>query len=594
MPNNNLEQAVLEQAIFEVFNIGDNNNLTLKAVKNKILNRVYLKYDKKTKTFSTYEALKTPLEVSFQSHFDDKDKMIKLILEKIKHFQKSKEHYTYTIEKPFRIYKEHEKLFCIELNLDASEPTAFKRYLKNKKTITSSELLKKIHSDYVNQLAEINNSLEDLNNKLVEVNNITFISGYFENFKLAEEAGAISSNLLKTPINSDYVLKDNISPNVILDLHKSKDPVSKKLIMLDYHGNDDNAAFRQIKQAYKHNPVKPDKHMIQLAKLLKGLSFGFEIETNKGVLRHDSLLKYYGLVPLKDGSIKGYEYVTVPLGLKDNKPDVFTLAKDLKVFYEGVQELSKVATVDNNCSFHVHIGGMRKDKEFMLAFYKLCILLQNEIFLTQPLFKQDGVKYLGLKKNYCKKLPKLNLNYNFKVKDKEYFKDSVHQAYNELFKFLSNGEPLSKEYNRLKKVHPKGKKWDRTERYNWVNMVNTVFNKEETIEFRLHSGTVNPDKMINWMFLCAAMTKFTENNIYGLLTNSVEVNLERVLQGYATNFRSKKRINPLGLEISSYLINYFEDRKKYFKDNVKDIYADFEFVTDLDNIKPGIKITPIQ
>lgn len=550
----------------------------------------YLKYDSNTNTFSTYVDNDTPLKVYFKSHYDSKEKMMELILKKISSENKKQKDYETLLEKPFRVYRAHEAEIVKNLKLELIlEDTSFKRFLKNKKQIISSEIYNTYKNKYITYLKDSVETITTLENKMQEVNKINYIEGWFKSFKEAEEAGAISTSLLSSTLYCDYILYSNLNQEAFKILKKPKDPLQTGNFKLEYNGNDDNSTFRKIKELYSHNPEKPSSDSFKIAKLLKGLTFGFEIETNSGILDHHSKLGYYGLVPLKDGSVGGYEYATVPLGIKDNKPDTYTLAKDLKVFYEGAKELSKVAKVGNNCSFHVHIGGTRKDKAFMLAFYKLCLMLQNEMFLTQPLFKLDSPKYLGLKKNYCKKLPKLNFNYDFKTKNKDIFKDSVHLAYNELFKFLSNGEPLSKEYNRKCKVHPKGKKWDRTERYNWINMVNTIFNNEETIEFRLHSGTLNPDKMINWILLCAAMIKFAENNVYKILKNEITViTIETLLRSYATDFKPKKKINPVGVEVADYLIWYFEDRKKYFKTH--NTNWEIEFNEDLTNITPGIKI----
>ncbi|MFK5283509.1 hypothetical protein ACI3PL_28440, partial [Lacticaseibacillus paracasei] len=80
------------------------------------------------------------------------------------------------------------------------------------------------------------------------------------------------------------------------------------------------------------------------------------------------------------------------------------LGKDLNTLKKVCEELQNKTKINYSCSVHLHIGGARKDKLYLIALYMLAYQLQDEMFLMQPKFKEDAIKYLGLQKNYCQKL----------------------------------------------------------------------------------------------------------------------------------------------------------------------------------------------
>jgi hypothetical protein len=563
------------------------------------MNITYLKYNRKTNSFSTYEGVDTINKVSFRNTIIDRKYLLDKIISKLDQYKSSYKKYTTILEKPFRIYKEHEHQILlslsdtnkdVDLNLELN--SSYKRFKNNKSLILKDITFLKFKDLYEKELYFSIKEIESLELKIKEQYNFKIVEGYFENYKVAEEAGAISSCFYKQNAPIDYFLLNEEEHKIHIKKYHY-DPIGhSNIISLKHNANIENQTFNMIVEGYKDNKTSVSKNNVALSKLLKGLSYGFEFETSSGYLPNDKMYPYLGIIPLKDGSISGYEFVTVPLGLKNNKPDTISLSKDIKNLYNNIDLLSTYCKVDNRCSLHIHIGGCRKDKAFMVALYKLAFNIQDELFLTQPIYKMNSIKYLGSAKNYCKKLKNLNFEFNPKIKDKDYFKDSIHLAYNKLFNFLSNGYALSPDYNRTAKVHPKGKKWERTERYNWLNMVNQVFNNEETIEFRLHTASLNKDKIINWMFICSAIIKFVENNVYKILMDqNIDYSLENIIMGYATDFKSKKKINPLGVDIANYLSGYIDSRKRYFANTNKiDELGSIETRDDLINIIPGIYI----
>jgi hypothetical protein len=170
-----------------------------------------------------------------------------------------------------------------------------------------------------------------------------------------------------------------------------------------------------------------------------------------------------GVVPLKDGSLRTpdgvepYEYTTIPLesnyGLETIKKLSF--------------ELSKRCEFNEKCSLHIHLGSLKKrTEEFVIAFYKLCYNLQNEVFSLFPAYKLSPEKYVsGFQKNYCQKLPDLMLDeFDFNsIKSVSEAKNLTKEAFDRIYYFLSDHSMLTNEtYNLNSLMHPKGNldKWN--------------------------------------------------------------------------------------------------------------------------------------
>jgi hypothetical protein len=341
---------------------------------------------------------------------------------------------------------------------------------------------------------------------------------------------------------------------------------------LDYNANTTNSAFKKILSNYHHRldtTRKMTSKSYKLAKAIGDYSIGIEFETNEGSLDEQDL-SILGLVPLKDSSVGAYEYASVPYGYSDfdlTSVNTKTLAKDLVTISKACNELSSRCKINNKCSTHIHIGNVPNDKLFVIAFYKLALMLEEELFSMQPYFKHNAPEFIGSKKNYCQKFKKINFNkYNiFNSDNPEEYDDKVNAAYNAIFKIMSDGEDLGSQWNRVTKQHPKGNKWNRTQRYSWINLVNLIFNNEETIEFRLHSATTNQYKVINWILICVAMIKYCQTHTKEIIMNNDNITLNTVITGYCNNFRDKKNSTDYGLFLYSYLSNYIQERKNYFQ-----------------------------
>jgi hypothetical protein len=262
--------------------------------------------------------------------------------------------------------------------------------------------------------------------------------------------------------------------------------------------------------AYHKNHHKPkiSKEVKLYSPILGDLTFGVEYETTKGQIP-PTKCKELGLIALKDGSIVGLEYATIPLQGE----------KGLQTLINGIVELRKYTSYDKDCSLHFHIGNIPRTEEFFLAVWKVLCTLENPMFGLFPLYKKYnfGVK----RKHYTKPLPIVETLFQM---DKVITKDNIKSNFGILYNYLSMGQPYSSVKNDLNNVmsHPSdphgNSKWNIRSRYHWVNLIPLLFGNKETIEFRLHTPTYDLDKIVNYLVLCTSIINFAKNNTKAILT----------------------------------------------------------------------------
>jgi hypothetical protein len=300
-----------------------------------------------------------------------------------------------------------------------------------------------------------------------------------------------------------------------------------------------------------HNFIKNDSFDIT-----KGLSFGLEFETTMGYVP-TRICKKLGLIPLRDGSINGLEYVTIPLEGK----------KGFQTVIDTVEELKKRTKYDNNCSLHLHIGNIPRTEEFFISLFKVLYLLQDEMFSMFPFHKKEnyGVK----RKHYTKPLPEKETMLLFDSCINS--KDDLIKNFDILYNFLSMGQKYSDvkyDLNNIKNhpSDPKGEaKWNIRTRYFWVNMIPLLFGNKETVEFRIHTPTYDINKIINYMITCFSIIDFTiknQNNILKNFKNYINLNLNEVVyESYYNKCFDNRLIESIR--------NYYDYRKKHFYERTR-------------------------
>ena len=247
-------------------------------------------------------------------------------------------------------------------------------------------------------------------------------------------------------------------------------------------------------------PYDSNINCFTMSPLIQNLSFGLEFETTAGFVP-ERITKKLGLIPLRDGSITGLEYVTIP----------FSGAKGIQTIVDISKELEKRTTFDNSCALHLHIGNIPRTPEFILAFLKVTSFLQNDIFSLFPLYKKYN---MGIKnKNYSKPY---NLFDIFSKLDPVINGSNINKNFDVFFSFLTSYKTKFSDYsNNLNNVetHPLDpsthQKWNIKTRYYFHNFIPLIFGNKQTIEFRIHTPTFDYNKIIMFLLLNSILINFT-------------------------------------------------------------------------------------
>lgn len=273
-------------------------------------------------------------------------------------------------------------------------------------------------------------------------------------------------------------------------------------------------------------------------------SFGLEFETAAGKLSQAQCFNL-GLIPLRDGSISGIEYTTIPM----KGPEGFNL------LINQVKTLQKSTTFDKDCSLHVHLGGFPVEAKSIWALYKLLVIIEPQIARIMPYFAFNTGKFKSKGKDYCTKLRK-------------------YPTFEEYYTYCS-GDRMRFDGN-LTYPHPMDEedraKWNIHARYVWANLINMLFKKQgKTVEFRIHAPTFNIQKIVNWMFICSGILQFAIKNKDRLLKSSIgatAITLEDII----SNIYSHR--------VSLQLTDYIQYREVFFK-QLANKYSDPAGLIDL-------------
>lgn len=260
----------------------------------------------------------------------------------------------------------------------------------------------------------------------------------------------------------------------------------------------------------KYNLLKPMSPMrdLKLERFLKGIKFGFEFETSNGYIKSNKLIDY-GVSGLLDGSLREdgvepFEYTTIPhFG-----------TRGLNYIKEFMGVLKTHCEHNEKCSTHINLSGTEVKKSNLIYLYNLLEKIQDDLFKMFPESRAFS--------EYCKKLKRFSKNYNFEstLQYKSYYHDII--------KFLSCGYSLSEVNNIKNKTHPVQKqKWYISSRYYFVNLNDYYYNNNPRIEFRIHEGCFDFDKIFNWFLMCVKIIKFANQMDYQDLSR--KITLDEVL-----------------------------------------------------------------
>jgi len=406
---------------------------------------------------------------------------------------------------------------------------------------------------------------------------ICTISGYeyIEVFPLDKKEFIKKHDLVLGINNTDtYYLKrelktmDKPKPYRKFDNTYYKQDVKKLLLPnIDKNTKDINELSKNV---LNRNLVMGVDSLTHLILENKRYTFGVELETCLGRLE-ESDVKDLNVKAVHDGSLRdeagnvpGGEYVT----------GILYGDSGFKQLHEICKVLSNKCFINHQCGVHVHIGGMKWNKEDVVYSYLLAQHLEEDLFTMLPKSRRNN--------SYCRKLNPLLLdkfNYLSEAPSNSDYLLKIEELYNAIHQEVAGTRDTEGPNAKINKNsnHPKGSKcgYDKTaQRYCWLNYVTLLFDTKgipnsHTLEFRPHGATLNFAKIRNWIKICIAFVYFVENfkNIIKagkyVHTNGTEYKLNLELMIVKSYPKTAEK-----------LIEYVRERKEIFK--VKDESLDYK------------------
>lgn len=266
----------------------------------------------------------------------------------------------------------------------------------------------------------------------------------------------------------------------------------------------------------------------EFVKILGNKTFGVEFETVEGIIPH-YLLPETGLIPLRDGSIKGIEYST---GILQGR-------KGLQMLINACNELNTRTNYNDSCSLHYHIGGVPRTKEFILAMHLATLAVQNELFRIHPVYKEDNLRVKS--KNYSKPFDIMEWMSKY---DRSINSSNIDRNFNKLFQYLSQGRSFADYGGDLNNVksHPSDEsgrqKWHIKTRYHVINLVPLLFTNLKTVEFRIHLPDTNINHVMANLMINVMLVNYVERNVEQILSGSyTSLSLTDIILSSATSSR---------------------------------------------------------
>lgn len=211
-------------------------------------------------------------------------------------------------------------------------------------------------------------------------------------------------------------------------------------------------------------------------------SFGIEFETASGYLPQSKCFEL-GLIPLRDGSISGVEYSTIPMS--DNE-GICLLKRQL----EG---LKKYTYTNKECSVHIHMGGYPVNPKAIFILHSMWYYVQDYLsyYIPNYSYRTDAFKRNG--KNYCGTV--------------ECFKN-----FKEMYQYYVGQKYLGDLYQPHPNDIEKRAKWNIKTRYFNCNFINMLCYKgAKTVEFRFLTPTYSFEKITTFLLIFNAILRHAES-----------------------------------------------------------------------------------
>lgn len=404
---------------------------------------------------------------------------------------------------------------------------------------------------------------------IVDYKNGSFIYGYFtpnksKNVKIFVEIGNSFDMCISEDIIPIDLYFESYSDCCFLPIkeYTEKDILvkrSNRIIMSNYSHNQYNIEANTLlyNECLKYNSesnIIIGEKVKNLSRFIEGYKFGIEHEMASGYIP-ERLMYKHGWVMCRDGSTSSsIEAVSIP---HKGESGLQHILNSFKYFKDNLR-------IDDSCSLHIHLSGLQHTRENIVALWKLCYNIQSEVFMMFNHSKQDyTLKNKNNEKNYNRALEEMML----KNKDKVF----IDESYENIYYYLSqneNGSPMN--IPNSKKIfseieHQSSHKWNQRNRYLWINFMNMFFSSRGTIEFRVHTPTNNPIKVISWLFICLAILKYVDKNKENILNKDENITLNEIVNIYSEENKGEG----YALWLSNYLKSYIYKRKVDVMNDIK-------------------------
>jgi len=379
---------------------------------------------------------------------------------------------------------------------------------------------------------------------------VTKLKGVFRGFDCISEKVALKLGLEEAIIDGNFYETSVLTPENLRVLKTKIVPRRNSTYRFPFEYSS-GRMIPEFTASFNKN-FKPEICLTNTHRLkfLEKYTWGIEFETTRGTIP-ERFLWANGLIACRDGSITGFEYVTIPL----------SGAKGIEAIYNDSILLRKYTDISYTNALHIHVGGYPINMKSVIAIYRLGTRIQNEIFSMFPSYYSNTAMFKG--KDYCNPLRNISSSAT-----------DYKTTFLKLYEQVSGGYQFEG-FNLAE--HPMDRsgrhKWNVNPRYKYLNIIPLLFGSKKTVEFRVHTPTLHPQKVIYWLFIIIAILEFARIHQNNLIQKAININtsLERIVIDY---YKSDPALVTL-------LLDYIKLRKSWFS-NHKDVDGKAEIFLDND------------
>lgn len=192
---------------------------------------------------------------------------------------------------------------------------------------------------------------------------------------------------------------------------------------------------------------------------------------------------------IEDDNGRGVEFRSLPCNGDRLITQIETFCEELK---------KKEYYVNSTCGLHIHLETPDNDVELLKKLYLFYSKYEKQFFNMLPSSRRDN--------EYCAKFKK--------VDDYDYNKVDEVQTLSQFKTLYYDTNYYTSQQNFH--IHDK--------RYCWVNFHSLFY--RGTLEIRAHSGTINSEKIINWLLIHLNIIKFLKKTSLGKLKGMKQTDAE--------------------------------------------------------------------